>query len=133
MPASSHSSDDAVILLPTRMPRVMAQYLHLVVDLKHPGFVFDTLAELQTTIATGFLALAPYPPNLPWRMPQRAAPATDDSPRAYRQVNFPLPRSLAARVDAVAAQAGVTRTVWLYTATWWYIQEVASPHALGLA
>lgn len=119
------------VLLPARLPAIMIAYLRLIVALQRQGFTFATLSALQTTLVRRFLAQAPYPPDFPWRMPGVAE--NTDAPLAFRQMNFQLPGHLAIEVDRASVAAGVSRSSFLYSATFDFVQHVAAPAQLGLA
>lgn len=132
MPARKYVSDaDRPAYLPGRLPRVVIAYLHVIVRLRRPNFVFNSLALLQEEIVRQFLARAPYPPHFPWKTP--GAVTRDDDDLAFRQVNFQLPVPLGERVRTACNQAGVTMAAFLYSATCDYIEHVATPRALRLA
>ncbi|WP_194721490.1 hypothetical protein [Noviherbaspirillum malthae] len=131
MPARKYGLDaDRPVHVPTRLPRVVLAYLHVIVRLKRPQFSYNSLAHLHEEIVRCFLALAPYSPSFLWKTP-RAASADDDD-LAFRQCNFQLAPALAHALKKASDQAGVTRATFLYTATYHYIEHVATPKALQL-
>lgn len=131
MPARKYHSDaDRPAYLPSRLPRVVIAYLHVIVRLRRPDFVFGSLAQLQEEVVRQFLARAPHPAHFPWKTP--GAVTRDDDALAFRQVNFQLPVPLCDKVRAACDQAGVTVAAFLYSATCDYIAHVATPRALHL-
>jgi hypothetical protein len=131
MPARKYGLDtERPVHVPTRLPRVVLAYLHVIVRLKRPQFSFNSLAHLHEEIVRHFLALAPYPRHFPWKTPRAATP--DDDELAFRQCNFQLAPMLADALKEASNQAGVTRATFLYSATYHYIQHVATPKALQL-
>jgi len=118
-------------VITTRLPSRLQRYMKTIANMK-----YGTLQGMHTDMLNAFLFEKPWVrAGLKWRetkaltgkKPSKFASTSFSETTGWEQVNFVIPPQLAAEVEALATDEGVSASAVLYTACYWWAWYVWPP------
>lgn len=120
---------EKMVVVPTRCPTQIYTYLKAITP-----FRYRSLTEMFNDMLSRFLEEAPWDHGLMWRKPKTVMTVASEKTgrTGWEQVNISLEPELANKVSETAAQCGVSKACFCYTAMFWWVQYVFPPNKMML-
>lgn len=117
---------EKLVPISTRCPAPVYVYLKGITPFQYPS-----LTAMFADMLGRFIKEQPWQHGLHWRKPKTAMSLAGNKMNAtgWEQLNISLTEEQAANVEATAAECGVSKACFCYTAIFWWVTYVFPPAA----
>lgn len=108
---------EALETIPTRCPESLHRYMKMIYPVS-----YSSLTMMFEEMLTRFIAQRPWEHGLDWRKPRSRIERSGGVTAAtgWCQVNVQTTASMKEKITAIAKTTGVTNSVFVYTAMFWW-------------